>query len=145
PVPARVSGEVSVRRPLLARGRALAHPGTRAPPGRAAPSGRLLPPGPGMTQNGAPALEVVDLVKHYRVGARIARAGSLVHAVDGVSFELRQNEVLGLVGESGSGKTTVANCVLRLVEPTTGTIRLRGTDITRLSRGAMRPLRRDLH
>jgi oligopeptide/dipeptide ABC transporter ATP-binding protein len=97
------------------------------------------------TANGVPALEVVDLVKHYRVGARIAGGGSLVHAVDGVSFALGRGEMLGLVGESGGGKSTVARCVLRLVEPTAGTIRLRGTEITHLSRRAMRPLRRELH
>lgn len=90
------------------------------------------------------ALEITGLVKHFRVGARIAGAGSLVHAVDGVSFEVRHGEVLGLVGESGSGKTTVARSILRLLEPTAGTIRLRGTDITHLSRRALRPLRREL-
>jgi oligopeptide/dipeptide ABC transporter ATP-binding protein len=91
------------------------------------------------------ALEVRDLVKHFRVGGGITGEGSLVHAVDGVSFELRQGEFLGLVGESGSGKSTVANCVMRLVEPTAGAIRLQGVDITHLSRRAMRPLRRDLN
>jgi len=98
-----------------------------------------------MSANGKPALEVVDLVKHYRVGGGIAGGGSIVHAVDGVSFDVRNGEMLGLVGESGSGKSTVANCVLRLTEPTSGTIRVRGTDITHLSRRAMRPLRRELH
>jgi oligopeptide/dipeptide ABC transporter ATP-binding protein len=91
------------------------------------------------------ALEVRELVKHFRVGAGIAGGGAIVHAVDGVSFELRENEVLGLVGESGSGKSTVANCVMRLTEPTSGEIRLKDVDITHLSRRAMRPLRRDLH
>jgi oligopeptide transport system ATP-binding protein len=99
-----------------------------------------------MSADGSPyALEVRDLVKHFRVGGGIAGGGSLVHAVDGVSFELQQGELLGLVGESGSGKSTVANCVMRLVEPTAGEIRLKGIDITHLSRRAMRPLRRDLH
>jgi oligopeptide/dipeptide ABC transporter ATP-binding protein len=96
-------------------------------------------------RNGTPALEVVDLVKHYRVGARIAGTGSIVHAVDGVSFALRRGEMLGLVGESGSGKSTVAKCILRLIEPTAGAIRLQGTEITHLSRRSMRPLRRDLN
>ena len=91
------------------------------------------------------ALEVRDLVKHYRVGGGIAGGGSIVHAVDDVSFALQHGELLGLVGESGSGKSTVANCVMRLTEPTAGEIRLRGVDITHLSRREMRPLRRELH
>jgi oligopeptide/dipeptide ABC transporter ATP-binding protein len=85
-------------------------------------------------------LEVTDLVKHFR-----AKGGGVVHAVDGVSFTLGRGEVLGLVGESGSGKTTVARCILRLLEPTAGTIRLNGTEITHLSRRQMRPHRRELH
>jgi oligopeptide/dipeptide ABC transporter ATP-binding protein len=98
-----------------------------------------------MTENGtAPALEVVDLVKHFHTGKSLA-GGGVVHAVDGVSFSLGRGEMLGLVGESGSGKSTIAKCVLRLVEPTAGTILLGGTDITHLSRRAMRPLRRDLN
>jgi oligopeptide transport system ATP-binding protein len=93
----------------------------------------------------SPVLEVVDLVKHFEAGRRLTGGRGLVHAVDDVSFELRRGEILGHVGESGSGKSTVANCVLRLVEPTSGTIRLNGTDITHLSRRKMRPLRRELH
>jgi oligopeptide transport system ATP-binding protein len=92
-----------------------------------------------------PALEVVDLVKHYGAGSSFAGHGSVLYAVDGVSFALHRSEMLGLVGESGSGKTTVAKCILRLVEPTAGTIRLHGTEITHLSRRAMRPLRRELN
>ncbi|MEO3788787.1 oligopeptide/dipeptide ABC transporter ATP-binding protein [Nonomuraea sp. B10E15] len=80
-------------------------------------------------------LRIDDLVKHY----------GQVRAVDGLSLEIGQGEVLGLVGESGSGKSTVGKCVLRLTDPTAGTIELAGRDITRLSRRAMRPLRRDMH
>ena len=102
-----------------------------------------------MSENGAAptalALEVIDLVKHFRVGEGIAGKGSVVHAVDGVLARAAPGELLGLVGESGSGKSTVANCILRLTEPTSGSIRLNGTDITHLSRRAMRPLRRELH
>ena len=90
-------------------------------------------------------LEVRGLVKHFRTGGGIAGGGSIVHAVDGVTFALRRGEFLGLVGESGSGKSTVANCIMRLIEPTEGEIRLNGVDITHLSRRAMRPLRRELH
>ena len=68
-----------------------------------------------------------------------------MHAVDGVSFSIGRGELVGLVGESGSGKSTVANCIMRLVTPTDGTIRLKGADITHLSRRALRPLRRDMH
>ena len=92
-----------------------------------------------------PALEVVDLVKHYRTGARFTGGDSVVHAVDGVSFALRRGELLGLVGESGSGKSTLAHCILRLIEPTAGSIRLHGAEITQLSRRELRPLRRELH
>jgi oligopeptide transport system ATP-binding protein len=97
-----------------------------------------------VTEIGAPTLEVVDLVKHFPAGRGLGGGGT-VHAVDGVSFSIAPGELLGLVGESGSGKSTVANCVIRLLEPTGGTIRLNGRDITHLSRRAMRPLRRDLH
>ena len=97
-----------------------------------------------MSANGMPTLEVVDLVKHFPVGGQLLGGGT-VQAVDGVSFSIAPGELLGLVGESGSGKSTVANCVMRLLEPTAGTVRLRGHDITHLSRRAMRPLRRELH
>ncbi|MEV0232448.1 oligopeptide/dipeptide ABC transporter ATP-binding protein [Nonomuraea sp. NPDC050786] len=80
-------------------------------------------------------LRIDNLVKHY----------GQVRAVDGLSLEIGQGEVLGLVGESGSGKSTVGKCVLRLTEPTSGAIELDGRDITHLSRRAMRPLRRDVH
>ena len=89
-------------------------------------------------------LKVVDLVKHFRVGGQLGRART-VHAVDGVSFEIGEQEIFGLVGESGSGKTTVAQCVARLYEPTSGSIELDGVDITHLSQRSLRPLRRTLH
>ncbi|MGZ8650314.1 MAG: ABC transporter ATP-binding protein [Solirubrobacteraceae bacterium] len=92
-----------------------------------------------------PAREVVDLVKHFPTGGKLAGGKEVIHAVDGVSLTLAPGEVLGLVGESGSGKSTVANCIMRLVDPTAGTIRLKGTDITHLSRRELRPLRRELH
>jgi peptide/nickel transport system ATP-binding protein/oligopeptide transport system ATP-binding protein len=90
-------------------------------------------------------LEVTDLVKHYPVRAGVLRrAVGTVHAVDGVSFALDKGETLGLVGESGCGKSTVARSVLRLVEPTSGQIRIDGTDITHLSKSELRPVRRTM-
>jgi len=90
-------------------------------------------------------LEVTDLVKHYAVrGGVLRRRIGTVHAVDGVSFSLSTGETLGLVGESGCGKSTVARSVLRLIEPSSGTIRLDGTDITRLGKTALRPHRRSM-
>ncbi|MQA96253.1 MAG: ATP-binding cassette domain-containing protein [Streptosporangiales bacterium] len=87
-----------------------------------------------------PVLEIDGLVKHFGAGR-----GQAVHAVDGASLSIAPGEVLGLVGESGSGKSTVGRCILRLTDPTAGTIRLDDTDITHLSRRALRPLRRDVH
>jgi oligopeptide/dipeptide ABC transporter ATP-binding protein len=98
-----------------------------------------------MSDSDGPVLEVDGLVKHFTVGGLLGGRRGIVHAVDGVSFTLGRGEILGLVGESGSGKSTVANCVLRLTQPTGGTIRVNGTDVTHLSRRQMRPLRRQLH
>ena len=92
-----------------------------------------------------PLLEVKDLVKHYAVrGGVLRRQVGTVHAVDGVSFSVGVGETLGLVGESGCGKSTVARTVLRLVEPTSGSIKLNGTDITPLSKSELRPVRRSM-
>ena len=92
-----------------------------------------------------PLLEVRDLVKHFPIRRGLfGREAGQVRAVDGVSFDVRQGEVLGLVGESGCGKTTTGRCILRLIEPTSGTVRFDGQDITRLSRHDLRPLRRQM-
>ena len=90
-------------------------------------------------------LEVNDLVKHFRVHAGLGDSADVVRAVDGVSLRIDRGEVLGLVGESGSGKSTVAKCIMRLIDPTAGTIRLNGTDITTLPRRQLRALRREVH
>ncbi len=90
-------------------------------------------------------LEVSDLVKHYPVrGGVLRRKVGTVHAVDGVSFSVGIAETLGLVGESGCGKSTVARSILRLVEPTGGSIRINGRDITKLGKAELRPIRRSM-
>jgi len=90
-----------------------------------------------------PLVEVRDLVKHFPVvGGILQRTVNVVQAVDGVNLEIRRGETLGLVGESGCGKTTVGRLLLRLIEPTSGTIRFDGTDITHLSGSKLKPFRR---
>ena len=92
-----------------------------------------------------PLLEVTDLVKHYAVrGGVLRRRVGTVHAVDGVSFTVGVGETLGMVGESGCGKSTVARAILRLVEPTSGSIQLNGVDITHLGKDDLRPHRRSM-
>jgi peptide/nickel transport system ATP-binding protein/oligopeptide transport system ATP-binding protein len=90
-------------------------------------------------------LSVKDLKMHFPIkeGLRRKTVGH-VYAVDGVSFDVGHSETLGLVGESGCGKSTTARAIIRLIDPTDGEIRFMGTDITRMSRKEMRPIRRDM-
>jgi oligopeptide/dipeptide ABC transporter ATP-binding protein len=95
----------------------------------------------------AALLEVEDLVTRFPIargitGTLARRPRETVHAVEGLSFSLAAGELLALVGESGCGKTTTALSAMRLIQPVGGTIRFKGTDITSLSPGELRPLRR---
>ena len=91
-------------------------------------------------------LQVENLEKHFPItrGIIFQKEIGRVQAVDGVSFEVAKGETLGVVGESGCGKSTMARCVMRLLDPTGGRVVFDGRDITRLSRRDLRPVRRDL-
>ncbi|MDA8238640.1 MAG: dipeptide ABC transporter ATP-binding protein [Chloroflexi bacterium] len=105
----------------------------------------LAPParGPDTAAVGAPLVEVTGLVKHFPIkGGILQRQVATVKAVDGVDLLVRRGETLGLVGESGCGKTTVGRLLLRLIEPTAGTIRFDGVDITHLPDRQLKPFRR---
>ena len=90
-------------------------------------------------------LEVQDLAVHFPVAAKgFRQAPRLLRAVDGVSLQVRSGETLGIVGESGCGKTTLGRAILRLLTPTSGSIRFEGRDITRAKGAELAPLRRAL-
>jgi peptide/nickel transport system ATP-binding protein len=92
-----------------------------------------------------PLLSVEDLRVHFPVGRRFfGGVGRVARAVDGVSFTVAAGETVGLVGESGSGKTSIARAVIRRERVTSGVIRFRGEDITRLSGRSLRALRRSM-
>jgi oligopeptide/dipeptide ABC transporter ATP-binding protein len=101
------------------------------------------PPSPAVAPSDPPpVLEVRDLKKHFALHhGFLRRAGGAVLAVDGVSFAIAPHETLGLVGESGCGKSTVGRTVLRLIEPTAGSIRLDGREITHLGKAELRACR----
>ncbi len=89
-------------------------------------------------------LRVEGLVKHFRVRRGGGGRGARVHAVDGVSFHIAENETFALVGESGCGKSTTGFCVLRLVEPTAGAVWFRGRNLLALDAEEVRRMRREM-
>jgi oligopeptide/dipeptide ABC transporter ATP-binding protein len=91
-------------------------------------------------------LVVDDLKKHFPItrGIIFQKQVASVKAVDGVTFSIRRGETLGVVGESGCGKSTMARCIMRLLEPTGGKVVFDGRDITTSSRKQMRPIRREM-
>ncbi len=94
----------------------------------------------------APLLELEDVTKHYPVFKGLIRKKQVgaVRAVDGVSLQINPGETLAIVGESGCGKSTTARLAMRLIEPTAGSVRFEGRDITHLDRAAMRSMRRNM-
>jgi len=95
------------------------------------------------TSENGPLLVVRDLVKHFPVRKGVfSRVTGQVRAVDGVSFDIARGRTLSLVGESGSGKTTAGRAVLRLIEPTSGTVLFDGIDVCRLDKRGLRRLRK---
>jgi peptide/nickel transport system ATP-binding protein len=105
---------------------------TRAEPPAGAPNGALL------------EVDHLEVLFPLKSGLVIDRKIGHVHAVEDVSFRLREGETLGVVGESGCGKTTLIRTLVRLIDPTSGTIRFRGQDITRAGRRQLEPVRREM-
>ncbi|MBA2809155.1 dipeptide ABC transporter ATP-binding protein [Streptomyces sp. KM273126] len=101
-----------------------------------------------LTKDAAPGeilLKVTGLQKHFPIRkGLLQRQTGAVRAVDGIDFEVRAGETLGVVGESGCGKSTMGRLITRLLEPTAGKVEFEGKDITHLGVGGMRPLRRDV-
>jgi oligopeptide/dipeptide ABC transporter ATP-binding protein len=107
----------------------------------ATPDTAAAPP----SSNGNELLRVEDLVKHFPIKAGILkRTVGQVRAVDGVTLSVKPGETLGVVGESGCGKTTLGRTIMKLIEPTSGSIVYDGRDITTLKRKQMRAIRRDI-
>jgi oligopeptide/dipeptide ABC transporter ATP-binding protein len=102
--------------------------------------------GAAQTNGDQPLVEVTHLQLYFPIkqGVLIDRTVGHVHAVDDVSLELQEGQTLGIVGESGCGKSTLARCLVRLLEPTSGTLRFRGQDVTHFGRKQLEPMRREV-
>ncbi len=97
------------------------------------------------SNGGDPLVEVRNVKKYFPIRkGLLQREVARVHAVDDVTFSVREGETLGLVGESGCGKSTLGRTIVRLLEPTEGSVFFEGRDISRLGSRAMRPLRREM-
>ncbi|HEV2973442.1 MAG TPA: dipeptide ABC transporter ATP-binding protein [Solirubrobacteraceae bacterium] len=100
----------------------------------------------GASSTGEPLVQVRALVKHFpiRRGVLFQRQIGAVQAVDGVSFDVKRGETLGIVGETGCGKSTTARLIMRLLDPTSGEVRFDGQDITKLKGARLKAIRRDV-
>jgi peptide/nickel transport system ATP-binding protein/oligopeptide transport system ATP-binding protein len=98
------------------------------------------------TENGDNLVEVRDLVKHFPItrGILFQKQVGAVRAVDGISFDVKQGEALGIVGETGCGKSTTARLMNRLLDPTSGSIKFEGQEIAQVGRKELKPLRRKI-
>ncbi len=99
------------------------------------------PAGPDSATDSVPVLQLTDVVKEFPLGSRLRRDGLAVKAVSGVSLSVATGETLGVVGESGCGKSTTGRLALRLIEPTSGSIKFKGQELIGLGGGGMRRLR----
>src|ERR1700694_1683780 len=92
-----------------------------------------------------PLVEVEHRTKHFPIRQGVfSRAKGVVHAVEDITLTVNRGETLGIVGESGCGKSTTARLIVRLLDPTSGTIRFDGRDISRVGQRSLRPLRQEM-
>jgi oligopeptide transport system ATP-binding protein len=91
-------------------------------------------------------VEISNLKKYFKISRAHQNSfkKDVVYAVDGVSFDIKEGETIGLVGESGCGKTTLGRCVLKLIEPDSGTVKFDGVDIAKMKKSKVRMIRKDM-